>query len=206
MALTTADLRSPPAELRARRAAAQLLHRPSGGRHPAEVAKAIAGAQAQDPKAGRLAFRARDARLLAAAVDRARTEERSLLRAWLMRGTLHLIATDDAEWMLPLFSASIASWNRRRLSQLGLDERRQERALRKIERVLESDGPQTRSELVERLAREGIDLDQSRRTHIAMLATSSGIACLGPDRGAQTCLVLARDWIGPGPGTTAKRR
>jgi uncharacterized protein YcaQ len=33
-----------------------------------------------------------------------------------------------------------------------------------------------------------------------MLAVTSGTACLGPDRGRSTCLVLRRDWIGELPG------
>ena len=31
--------------------------------------------------------------------------------------------------------------------------------------------------------------------HIAIVAVTSGLACLGPDRGGQTCLVLRRDWL-----------
>ena len=96
-----------PARLAVLRAAAQFLHRPASAKDPADVARAICGAQAQDPSAGRLAFRARSPRVRAVDVDRARTEERSLLRTWVMRGTMHLIATEDAAWLLPLYERAL---------------------------------------------------------------------------------------------------
>jgi hypothetical protein len=178
------------------RAAAQLLHRPAEARHPADVARAICGAQAQDAKAGRLAFRARSARLRAADVDRARTDERSLLRAWAMRGTMHLLATEDAGWLLPLFEPAVADNSRRRLAELGVDAGARERGLDEIARALEAQGPLTRDQLTDRLAGRGVRLERSSRWHIFRIAVASGVACHGPDSGGSTCLVLARDWLG----------
>jgi Winged helix DNA-binding domain len=188
-----------PGKLAALRAGAQLLHRPATARHPADVARAICGAQAQDLSAGRLAFRARSAHLSAADVDRARTQERSLLRTWVMRGTMHLIATEDEAWLAPLFERAFADNSSRRLAQLGIDSAIQERGLREIRGALEADGPLTRSDLVERLRRKGIALDSSTRLHLFGLAIARRIACLGPDVGSQTSLVGARDWLGERP-------
>jgi len=182
------------------RSAAQLLHRPRSPSHPAEIAREVAGVQAQDPRAGRLAFRARNARLTAADVDRARTEERSLLRTWAMRKTAHLIASDDAAWLLPLFEPQIAAWSRRRLGQLGMDAATVKRGQRTMRRALGSEGPLTRAELGDRLEREGIVLNAQTRTHMMGLAVTSGLAFQGPDRGAQPCLVLRVDWLAPSCG------
>jgi hypothetical protein len=189
-----------PAErLAALRSAAQLLHRPRGHEHPADVARAIGGAQAQEAGAGRLAFRARSARVTAADVDRARTEERSLVRTWAMRQTIHLLAADDVPWLLPLYDDALSENSRRRLTQLGVEPAVRDRALRELRRALSADGPLTRDELVERLERKGVSLDTGQRLHMFRLAVSSGIACLGPDRGRRTCLVMAEDWLGPRP-------
>ena len=106
-------------------------------RHPADVARAICGAQAQELSAGRLAFRARSPRLRAVDVDRARTEERSLLRTWVMRRTMHLIATEDEAWLAPLFERAFADNSSRRLAQLGVDPATQERGLREIRKALD---------------------------------------------------------------------
>jgi hypothetical protein len=178
------------------RAATQLLHRPTSARDPAEIARSIAGAQAQDVYAGPLTFRSRSRSLTAADIKRARTEERSLLRTWVMRTTIHLIPTDDAGWWLPLFEPGIERWSRRRLSQLGMPAGQEDKALRVIAKALEDDGPLTRPEAAERVVEAGIELNPNTRLHIIGLAVTSGIACLGPDRGRTTCLVRREDWLG----------
>jgi Winged helix DNA-binding domain len=177
------------------RSAAQLLHRPRSPSHPADIAREIAGVQAQDPRAGRLAFRARQERLTAADVDRARTEERSLLRTWAMRKTAHLLPSDDAPWLLPLFEPEIEKWSRRRLGQLGMDARSVERSQETIRRALAADGPLTRAQLGDRLEKRKIMLGPETRAHVFGLAVTSGLAYQGPDRGAQPCLVLRQDWL-----------
>ena len=58
--------------------------------------------QGQDPRGARLAVRARSEGLTAADVDRALTEERSLLITWLNRGTLHLVRSEDYPWLQAL--------------------------------------------------------------------------------------------------------
>jgi hypothetical protein len=197
--VAAASRRIDPERLPRLRAAAQLLHRPTADRDPADIARRVAGVQAQDPFAASLSFRSRARRLVATDIDRARTEERSLLRTWLMRMTIHLIPSDDAEWMLPLFEPMIEKWSRRRLEQLGIAPRTQERALREIEKMLAEDGPITRPEVIERLDALGIELDGYTRGHIVGLSVSSGVACLGPDYGARTCLVRREDWLGKMP-------
>src|ERR687887_50676 len=126
------------------RSASQRLHRPATLRHPVDVVRTAGPVQAQEPRASRLAFRARARRLTAGDVDRARTEERSLLRAWVMRKTAHLIASEDAGWMLPLFAPVTVRWSRKRLADFGLDRRRQDRALAVLHRAVAEDGPLTR--------------------------------------------------------------
>src|SRR3954452_4558946 len=118
-----------------RRAATQLLHRPASATDPAEIARAIAGAQAQDVYAGPLTFRSRSRKLTAEDIRKARTESRSLLRAWVMRKTIHLIPTDDAGWWLPLFEPETERWSRRRLAPLGLPAAKQDKALAGVPRA-----------------------------------------------------------------------
>jgi uncharacterized protein YcaQ len=188
-----------PAGLARLRAATQLLHRPASARDPVEIAREIAGAQAQDVYAGPLTFRSRSRSLKAADITQARTEDRSLLRTWVMRMTIHLIPTEDAGWWLPLFEPGIARWSSRRLEQLGLPRQKQEKALGVIGKALGDEGPLTRSEARERAKSAGIELNTQTGMHIALSAVVSGLACLGPDRGKTTCLVLREDWIGEQP-------
>ena len=188
-----------PAGLARLRAATQLLHRPVSAGDPAEIARSIAGAQAQDVYAGPLTFRSRSRKLNAEDIRRARTEERSLLRTWVMRMTIHMIPTQDAGWWLPLFEPGIEAWSRRRLAQLGMSAAKQDKALRVAARVLEQEGPLTRSEVREFIEAAGVSLNSQTGMHVALTAVVSGIACLGPDRGKTTCLVRREDWIGRPP-------
>jgi hypothetical protein len=80
-----------------------------------------------------------------------------------------------------------------------MTRRTQDKALRAIEKALDREGPLTRPDAAERVVSAGIELSRETRLHIAMLAVTSGIACLGPDRGRNTCLVLRRDWLGELP-------
>ena len=140
------------AELRRRRSAAQLL----AARSPADPVAAVAhllAVQAQDLRAARLALRARDAARTAVEVDAALTGERSLVRGWLMRGTLHLVARDDYAWLHGLTAPLSATTSRRRLAQLGGDAAGRRR--RRCVRALAAEGPLPRAALGERLATAG---------------------------------------------------
>jgi hypothetical protein len=194
-----------PGQLARHRAARQLLHRPTSAKDPAAIARAIGGAQSQDVYAGPQTFRSRSRSLTAADITRARTEERSLLRTWVMRMTVHMIPTEDAGWWLPLFEPTMERWSRRRLVQLGMPARSVEKSQRVIAKALE-DGPITRTEARDRVEEAGIVLrsqtDPQRSQmghHIVGLAVLSGLAVLGPDRGAQTMLIRREDWIGRPP-------
>jgi hypothetical protein len=180
------------------RAARQLLHRPRTHSHPADVLRAIAGAQSQEPPAGRLAVRARNPALTAADVERARTEERSVIRIWAMRNTAHLVATEDLPILRPLFGPLMAAFNRRRLAHFGLDANGQERALALVAAEL-GNGPATRTELSARLAAAGIGMEASHRVHLFPLAVATGIACIGPGDGSATLMVAAEDWLADDP-------
>ena len=111
---------------------------------------------------------------------------------------MHVVAADDV-WLVSLFAPALAAASRRRLAQLGLDAVAQRKTLEAIRRALEADGYLGRSELVERLRPLGIEIDASRRVHLFRVAVAEGIACLGPDRGSETLLALARDWLGEPP-------
>ncbi|MDQ3810465.1 MAG: winged helix DNA-binding domain-containing protein, partial [Chloroflexota bacterium] len=82
----------------------------------------VCGLQAQDPQAALLGARARAAGLTAAEVERARVEDRSVVVTWCWRGTLHLVATEDLSWILPLVGPVFVRASSRRYAALGLDE------------------------------------------------------------------------------------
>jgi hypothetical protein len=140
--------------------------------------------------------RARTEALTVADVDRALTEDRTLLITWLNRGTLHLVRREDYPWLQALTTPRLFTANATRLRQegVGLDEA--ERALRLIERSLGERGPMTRFELRDDLDAAGIRTAGQAFIHLVMLACLRGIAVRGPMVGKQHAYVLVRDWIG----------
>ncbi|HEX9132537.1 MAG TPA: winged helix DNA-binding domain-containing protein [Ktedonobacteraceae bacterium] len=177
--------------------AQRLTPRPPGEVASVErVVKEMCGIQAQDAPAAALAVRARSAGLAAADVEQARVLERSVVRTWGPRGTLHLLASDDIGWLLPLIGPVFMAGDRRRREELGLSEDVCARAIRLIRNVLADQGPMTRAELFEQLAMHGIHLEGQARPHLLFLPALEGMICLGPDRGAEPTYVLLDDWLG----------
>src|SRR6202162_2872819 len=88
----------------------------------AQVVREVCAIQAQDASAATLAVRARSTGLVAADVEQARVQERTVIRTWGPRGTLHLLASDDIGWLLPLLGPVFVAGDRRRREELGLDE------------------------------------------------------------------------------------
>jgi hypothetical protein len=165
----------------------------------ARVVRDVCGVQAQDPAAAPLAIRARSSGLLAADVRHAREQERSIVRTWAMRYTLHLVATEDVGWLLGLLGPHFVHTSQRRRESLGLDEETYGRAVRALRDVLAQRGPLTRAEIVEALVTRGIRIEGQARPHLIARAALEGVVCLGPDRGTQPTYVLLEEWVKPSP-------
>jgi hypothetical protein len=164
----------------------------------AQVVRELCGVHAQLPSSSALTLRPRTEGLLADDVERARVSERTLVRTWCMRGTLHLMAADDLGWLLPLLAPTLIASGRRRHAELGLDQDTFAKALRIIRETLAGHGPLTRAELAERLAARGVDPSGQRIAHLVQRAGLEGLVCYGPDRGRQSTFVLLDDWAARG--------
>jgi hypothetical protein len=174
---------------------AQALSGPSLADPPA-VAERLLAVQGQDPRGVRLAVRARTSGLTAADVDRALTEDRTLLITWLNRGTLHLVRSEDYPWLHALTTPPLIKANLRRLTQEGVTLDAADRGVLTIERALAESGPLTRPQLRERLDSAGVRTEGQALVHILMLATLRGIAIRGPMVGREHAYALVRDWLG----------
>jgi hypothetical protein len=183
----------------AERLTAQLLAGPPA-RDPVAVAARLLAIQGQDPRGARLAIRSRTRGLSAADVDRALTEERSLLITWLNRGTLHLVRSEDYPWLQALTTPPLRNGNARRLAQEGVTPAAAERGVATIVHCLAEEGPLTRAQLRERIDAAGVRTEGQALVHLLMLAALRGIAVRGPMIGRQQAFVLVRDWLGePAP-------
>lgn len=152
--------------------------------------------QGQDPRGARLAVRARTEGLTATDVDRALSEERSLLITWLNRGTLHLVRSEDYPWLHSLTTPPLLTSARRRLSQEGVSPDAAELGVATIEQALANEGPLTRLQLRERLDLAGVTTDGQALIHLLFLTTLRGVAVRGPMVGKHHAYVLTADWLG----------
>lgn len=163
----------------------------------AAVAERLLAVQGQDPRGARLAVRARSEGLTAADVDRALSEERSLLIAWFNRGTLHLVRSEDYPLLQALTTPPLRTSANRRLAQEGLSPDDVERAVRAIEKALADEGALTREQLRERLDGAGMQTAGQALIHLFFLASVRGLVVRGPMVGKQHAYVLVRDWLDP---------
>jgi hypothetical protein len=184
--------------LLAERLTAQLLAGPPA-RDPVAVAERLLAVQAQDPRGARLAVRARTRGLTAPAVDRALTDERSLLVTWLNRGTLHLVRSEDYPWLHALTSPPLLTVNARRLAQESVTAGAAERGVRVIERALANEGPLSRAQVRERVEAAGVPTRGQALVHLLMLASLQGLVVRGPVAGRHHLYALVRDWLGEPP-------
>ncbi len=164
-------------------------------RDPVAVAERILAVQGQDPRGFRLAVRARTKGVTAADVDRALTEERSLLVTWVNRGTLHLVRSEDYPLIQAVTTPPLRTSSERRLAQEGFPPVDAERAVAAIVKALAGEGPLSSRELRERLVARGVRAQGQALYHLLFKASLDGLVVRGPMAGKQHAYVLVRDWL-----------
>jgi hypothetical protein len=166
----------------------------------AAIVHAVGGVQAQDEHAAALGIRARGEGITAGDIDRARVHDRSIVRTWCMRGTLHVIPADLLPAMLAVFGPVHVRRGRRRLAQLGLDEEASRHATEAIRRALARQGPLTRRDIALALRRDGVvGQPHDRATvHLIRRACLLGVACEVGSPGTEPSYALRDDWL-PAP-------
>jgi hypothetical protein len=166
----------------------------------AAVAAAAVGLQAQDVGAARLGVRARSSAVDEAAVVNAIQHERSVVRTWLMRSTVHLVAAGDLRWMAALYGPVMERNHQARWRNLGITEPIIDAALTHARELLDGRAL-TRHELAAELTARGLELgaDGQVPTHVLAALTARGLTCRGADRGRDATFVRIDDWVPPAP-------
>jgi hypothetical protein len=173
------------------------LAQPAPKTRLAEVVGDIVGAQAQVMSAAELQIAVR-ADCTAADVRRALWSDRSLVKTWLMRGTLHLARAGD----LPLYTAALGKhWIKVRPSWLKfwrITEPELWKLVDDIGDALDST-PMTREEVIAAVAdgRSERIRDALKSGWGGMLkpAARNGRLCFGPSRGQNVTFVNPQKWV-----------
>lgn len=174
----------------------RLLHqRISGGRfeRPEEVVRWMGAMQAQDYAQAVWAVGLRTASATLSDVEQA-IADKKLVRTWPMRGTLHFVPPEDAQWMLQLSAARTLARSRRRHEQLGLDQAVLERGRQLFYDALRGGGCLSRADMMALLENAGIPAGNQRGYHILGYAALTGLICMGPVREKQQTFVLLDEW------------
>ena len=163
-----------------------------------QVVGDIGGAQAQLMSAADLQISVR-ADCAVQDVRAALWKHKSLVKTWLMRGTLHLIPADD----LPLYAAAMSTrWiriNKSWLKLIHLSEPELLKLVAEIGEVLDGN-PLTREEIV-----KAVGKGHSARVHEVLRsgwggmlkpAARNGLLCFGPSRGQSVTFVRPEKWLG----------
>jgi hypothetical protein len=149
--------------------------------------------QAQDYRGGLWAVGIRMESATEASIERA-IEDRSIVRTWPMRGTLHLVAAEDVRWLLPLLTPRMVARAAGRVRQLGLAPSDFLRARKLLEKALR--GRQlARNEVYALFASGGVVPDGQRGIHILWQLAQERVICFGPRKGTQPTFVLLDEWL-----------
>jgi len=125
--------------------------------------------------------------------------DRTIIRTWPMRGTLHFVAAQDVRWLLQLLTPRQIQQAAGRYRQLELDDAVIAQSQTILVKALEGGNELTRDELLHALAAAGIATAGQRGYHLLGRAAQDGLICFGARSGKQQTFVLLDEWVPPTP-------
>ena len=123
--------------------------------------------------------------------------ERTIVRTWPMRGTLHFVAAPDVHWLLELLAPRVIAQSAGRYRQLELDEMTFARSKEVFAQALQGGQQFTRDEMHQLLEQVNIATAGQRGYHILLRAAQDRLICFGVPRGKQQTFTLLDEWIPP---------
>lgn len=131
-------------------------------------------------------------------------EAGGILRTWPMRGTIHLVPSADAAWMIDLMGGRVLATGARRREQLGLTDDDAERSTRALAEALAGRRRLTRAQALAVINEAGISTEGQRGYHLLWYAAQTGATCIGPQVDGQQSFALLAD-VAPAPVRLAGR-
>jgi hypothetical protein len=175
--------------------------KPADFKRVAQAVRWMGAVQAQEYTHARWAAGSRftaDAAVTDAAMGQA-LASRKVVRSWVLRGTLHLVAAADLRWMLALAAPALLTRTAAAYREAGLDEAAFRKILPALRQCLDGGRQLTRAELFAALAQHRINTEGGRGGRILYRAAQTGLICLGDPHGKQARYTLLDEWLPPGP-------
>ena len=161
---------------------------------PGQVVAALGAMQAQDYAGALWAIGLRMPGSTLIDIERA-IADRSIVRSWPLRGTLHFVAAADLRWLLDLLAARAISGSAKRHRDLALDAASFTKAEKLLTRALEGGRQLTRDAIFERLQRAKLSTDSGRGYHMLWRLAQEQVLCFGIPAGKQPTFTLLNEWI-----------
>lgn len=163
-------------------------------RTPREIVSFMGAMQAQDYPGAKWSIGLRLPNVTDADIEKA-LAEKSIVRTWPMRGTLHFVAPEDVRWMLALLTPRVLAASAKRREQLNLDAKTLARSKEVLIKALSGGKQLTREETMSALEKAGISTASQRGYHILWHAAQEALICFGPPRGKEQTFVLLDEWL-----------
>jgi len=162
------------------------------------VARALCGVHAQLAASAELALWARVEGLRRGEVREALEQERSLVKTWAMRGTLHLLAAEDLALYVAVLGARWDDPGGAWLRGFRLTKKQYDAILEHVPRALGA-RPQTREQLADKLAELAGPAMRERMLEgwgsLLKPSARRGDLCFGPNRGRNVTFVRPDRWL-----------
>jgi hypothetical protein len=163
---------------------------------PAEAVAWLVAVQAQDYPGAKWSLGLRLPGSTQADIEQA-LAEKSILRTWMVRGTLHFVTAADIRWMLALLAPRLIAGSMRRYKELELDEATLTRSNMILATALENGQQRTRTELFAILERNGLATRAQRGIFMLQRASLDGLICQSVMRGRDPLFLALDDSIPP---------
>lgn len=166
----------------------------TGFEKPGETVAWMGAFQAQDYPSVLWAVGLRTRNATIKDIERA-IQERTIIRTWLLRGTLHFVAASDIRWMLDLLGPRLLAGSKGRQQQLGLDDLIFNIARDLLVHALQGGKQLQRDEIFTLLEQATISTAGQRGIHILWQLALEKVLCFGAHRGKQPTFTLLDEWV-----------
>ena len=160
---------------------------------PGEVVARLGAVQAQDYLGALWAVGLRTPGATEQTIEQA-LADRTIVRTWPMRGTIHFVAAADVRWMLELLTPRVVQRSKSRRDQLGIDETVIAASADVITKALQGGKQLPRNAIYELLEQANIATGASRGLHILGQLAHEQLICFGARAGKQPTFALLDEW------------
>ena len=161
---------------------------------PSDVVAWLGAVQAQDYLGALWALGLRTTAANQGDIERA-IADRTIVRTWPLRGTLHFVAPGDVRWMLKYLASRVVARSALRQKQLELDEAVIARSTKLFVGALEGGRQLTRGAMYALLEAARISTGSGRGLHILWRIAHDGVICFGTRQGRQHTFTLLDEWV-----------